>query len=243
MRDEAVETGQDSLTVGELAGVMDDRAAFYRFMGQALLQEFTTEQIGQLEALGALETDSDEAREALATIRRYLGRAGLDPRTDLAVDYARVFLSAGVYDGVTAEPYESVFTSEDHLLMQDARDDAVRAYRRWGVDVDPALHMPEDHLGIELNFLAVMAARTADALRAAEGADGEGEAAHLTEARAMVDAQRDFLERHVLNWLDDLIAKVDEFAQLPFYPALMRWARSYLVEDEALLAEVSAALA
>ena len=159
-------TKEETVSVEELAETMEGRAAFYRFVGDALLHEFTEGQIDQMAALDVPEIEDAEAQEAFAKAKRYLARAGADPRTDLAVDYARVFLSAGVYDGLTAEPYESVFTSEDQIMMQDARDDAVRVYRENGVDVDPELHMPEDHLGLEFEFLAVMAGKTADSLRA-----------------------------------------------------------------------------
>lgn len=223
---------QETVTTGELASAMDGRATFYRFVGNALLHEFTAEQIEQMKALDGLEIDSGEAREAFARAKRYLVRSGADPRTDLAVDYARVFLSAGVYDGLTAEPYESVFTSEDQLLMQDARDDVVGIYRANGVDIDPELHMPEDHLGLEFEFMAVMAEKTAGALREDD----------LAEAARCVEVQRGFAENHILNWIDDLTAKVDEFAELPLYPALMRIAKAYAQADAHLLGEVAEAL-
>ena len=99
--------------------------------------------------------------------------------------------------------------------------------------------MPEDHLGLEFEFLAVMAGKTAEALRAADAA-GEGD---FSEAARMVDVQGDFIDAHILNWIDALIEKVDEFAQLPLYPALMRIAKAYAVDDGRLLDEVKAALA
>ena len=229
---------QETVTVEELAQAMEGRAAFYRFAGNALLHEFTVEQIEQLKGLDALDIDSAEAQDAFAKAKRYLAHAGADPRTDLAVDYARVFLSAGVHEGFTAEPYESVFTSEDHLMMQDARDDVLGIYRANGVDVDPALHMPEDHLGLEFEFLAVMADKTAEALRAAEAEEG----GDFAESARLVSVQRDFIERHILKWIDSLTAKVDEFARLPLYPALMRIAKAYSQADAHLLEEVQGAL-
>lgn len=228
---------QEAITTAELAQAMEDRAGFYQFMSYVLLHEFTAEQIGQLKALGELGADGGAMAQEAATIRRYLARAGADPRTDLAVEYARIFLSAGVYDGLTAEPYESVFTSEDHLLMQDARDEVVALYRAWEVDIDPELHMPEDHLGLEFEFMALLAQRTAEALVSA------GEAEDFAAVIRLLEAQRDFLNDHILNWIDGLIAKVEEFAQLPLYPALMRLARAYMVDDEQLLQEILDALA
>lgn len=231
-------TDQDLMTIEELAQIMDGRAAFYRFASNALLNEFTNEQIAELKAMGVPEEASPEAKGAFGTIKRYLAHCSADPRTDLAVDYARIFLSAGVYDGLTAEPYESVFTSEDQLLMQDSRDDTVRIYRQQGIEVDPELHMPEDHLGLELDFLAAMAKRSAGELRQADGAESPD---YATAAKTM-RVQADFIERHILNWIDDLIEKVDEFAQLPLYPALMRIIKDQAEQDLPLLREVEAAI-
>ena len=43
------------------------------------------------------------------------------PADDLAVDYARVFLGAGEANGKAAYPYESVYTSPEGLVRQEAR--------------------------------------------------------------------------------------------------------------------------
>lgn len=203
---------EEMVTSEELAAMMDNRADFYAFASNFLLHEFTKEQIDQLRGMGVPVDAPAEMRDAFATVKRYLAHCGADPRTDMAVDYAGIFLSAGVYDGLTAEPYESVFTSEDGLLMQDARDDAVAIYRAQGVAVDPELHMPEDHLGLELDFLSQMARRTACAIRESD-ASGESYA----KAAELVVVQLNFIERHILNWLDKLIEKVDEFAKLPLF--------------------------
>ena len=230
-------TEQDCITTEELARLMDDRANFYAFASNFLLNEFTAEQIAQLKEMRVPENAPEEMSNAFAAVKRYMAHCGADPRTDMAVDYARIFLSAGVYDGLTAEPYESVFTSEDGLLMQDSRDDVVAIYRAQGVAVDQQLHMPEDHLGLELEFMSAMARRTAEAIREADSTDGS----YLKAAEAVV-VQQNFIERHILNWIDKLIEKVDEFAELPLYPALMRIVKSQAELDCEVLEEVRQAI-
>ena len=230
-------TEEEMMTSEDLAELMEARASFYRFASNALLHEFTEGQIAELKTMKVDEGASEEMRDAFASIRRYLAHSGADPRTDLAVDYATVFLSAGVYDGLTAEPYESVFTSEDQLMMQDARDEVVAVYRSQGIDVDPELHMPEDHLGLELDFLSTMSTRTAEYIHEADAADGD-----YGKVAVAVLIQRDFIANHILNWLDQLIEKVDEFADLPVYPAIMRIIRSQAQQDIDFLDEVHTAL-
>jgi putative dimethyl sulfoxide reductase chaperone len=232
-----VELNEESMTSEELAALMDSRAGFYRFASNALLHEFTEEQIAQLKTMIVNEEASEEMLSAFAKIKRYLAHAGTDPRTDMAVDYARVFLSAGVYNGLTAEPYESVFTSEDQLMMQDARDDVVKVYRSQGIDVDPELHMPEDHLGLELDFISTTSARCAQLIRQADEEQGD-----YTQAAEVVRVQRDFITNHILNWIDALIEKVDEFAKLPLYPAIMRIIKNQAQQDVCFLGEVYEAL-
>lgn len=232
-----VEAAEDGMTSEELAQIFDSRAGFYRFASDALLHEFTKEQLAELKSMQVDEDASEEMREAFGKIKRYMQHSGTDPRTDLAVDYARVFLSAGVYNGLTAEPYESVFTSEKQLLMQEARDDVVKVYRSQGIQVDPELHMPEDHLGLELDFLSTMSSRTAQYIRDADAADADYE-----KVAVAVLVQRDFIANHILNWIDSLIEKVDEFSKLPVYPAIMRIVKNQAQQDIDFLDEVHTAL-
>ena len=145
----------------------------------------------------------------------------------LRVDYARIFLAAGVYEGETAVPYESVFTSEDGLMMQAARDDVLEYYRKEGLAVDGSLQTPEDHIAFELEFLALLCDHMADALEASDDA----------EAVRLASVQRSFAESHVLNWAGALAERVDDYAEEAFYPAFMRYAIAFVEDDVAFLGE------
>ena len=138
----------------ELWAFFENAAAFYALLSSIFYLELTEEQIDGLAESGfAFPDDGSEVGDACAAMRRYLARRGPDARQDLAVDYARVFLAAGVYEGETAVPYESVYTSPEGILMQDSRDEVVRAYRRWGLAIPRDLNVPEDHLAFELEFM------------------------------------------------------------------------------------------
>lgn len=222
---------EEGVSAEEFADVMQQRATMYRFLSHALLKEFSQDEIDHMKQMGTPDCESEEERKGFATIHRFLSMsADPDLRTTLACEYARVFLSAGVYDGLTAEPYESVFTSEEQILMQDARDEVVAIYRANGVDVDPELHMPEDHLGLEFEFLAIMSDRCADIARK-QGLDA-------SELEQAIKTQATFIEDHILNWIDQLMEKVDEFAELPLYPAVMHIARGYTSDDKEFLQEM-----
>lgn len=236
----------------ELRAFFENAAAFYALLSSIFYLELTEEQIDGLAESGfAFPDDGSEMGDACASMRRYLARRGPDARQDLAVDYARVFLAAGVYEGETAVPYESVYTSPEGILMQDSRDEVVREYRRWGLAIPRDLNVPEDHLAFELEFMGHLSERIAAGL-GAEGAlagavgqaverspkvgeDVSADDAH--DARVMMEAQAVFIDEHLLNWVPRLLERVRKFARTPFYPAITQIALSYIGENRAVLKE------
>ncbi|ACV23099.1 Chaperone protein TorD [Slackia heliotrinireducens] len=205
---------------------------FLRTLASTLYKELSQDQIdalAQIDFMGMSETtENAELSEGFHTLGRYLRRRGVNARQDLAVEYARIFLAAGVTDENCATPYESVFTSPEGLLMQDARDQVVKVYRSQGFKVDPSLNDPEDHLAFELQFLAGMCDKTRDALE--EGLPTD----------ELVAVQVDFIDAHILNWIDRLTARVDTCATLAFYTSVMRIIKGYIVEHRAILSNLIA---
>ncbi len=165
---------------------------------------------------------------------RKLGAAleglGFNARTDLAVDYAHTFLAAGISNGEAAFPYESVYTSPERLIMQDARDEVLAVYREHGLGVAEGYVEPEDHLAFELEFMAYLAQKAAAAC-----SDGGEEA-----ATPLIAEQRAFLVDHVLRWLPAFVADVERYAQTDFYKAAGAMTLGYATLDRALLEELLA---
>lgn len=223
------------MTREETLEFFQNARAFYGLLSSIFYLELTEEQIDGLADSGfAYPDDGSALGDACAAMRRYLARRGPSARQDLAVDYARVFLAAGVYEGETAVPYESVYTSPEGILMQDSRDDAVRAYQRWGLAIPRDLNVPEDHLAFELEFMAHLSGRIAEAVGAAAG---EG---LPPDAAAAMEAQAAFIDEHLLNWVPQLLERVRRFARTPFYPAITRIALCYIEENRAVLKEALA---
>ena len=144
-RTHQVATGVCIVKAGDTAAPHAAESLSFVDMTDVTFYELTDEQI---EAFAHIEVagDGTPIDEGLRTIKEYLRHRHGGTRQELAVDYARVFLGAGSYDRILAPPYESVFTSEERILMQDARDGAVTYYRRAGLDLPADNTTPEDHL-------------------------------------------------------------------------------------------------
>ncbi len=148
----------------EIIDYLRDSAETYRFLSQMVFKELNAEAIAAVAEIEfPAETGNAHLDEGYRLVRRYFRFSAEDRRTQLACEYARVFLAAGVYGKGerTAVPYESVFTSPERIMMQASRDDVVRVFLRDGFQVNPDLHEPEDHLAFELEYLAHMSERAA----------------------------------------------------------------------------------
>lgn len=217
-----------------------------RDMAEAARDERAQGRLRRGASAGARSDDAEGARSDERVLRARMADAARRMADEVAVfdkaaedrlacDFARVFLAAGNTpdNDKTAVPFESVYTSESGLMMQEARDEVRAVFRAEGVmpartEVDGEI--PDDYLPFELEYLALLSERAAEALRA--GSDGQ--------ARALAEKQRGFLRDHVLNWTEDLAAAVKDFEECGFYGALMDFACAFFADDARALDEMLA---
>ena len=144
------------LTHTELLDFFAESAETYRFLSQVFFKELNLEAIEEL-AVADYPSDTGNAHldEGYRLVRRYFSFSATDRRTQLACEYARVFLAAGVFtkERQTAVPYESVFTGEERIMMGDARDDVVARFLEPVQVID--LHGGRPH-AFELEYLVNM---------------------------------------------------------------------------------------
>lgn len=221
--------------IEEFTALAKARSNFYRLLSDLYFKELSEEAIANLKAtdLRSLSVDNEEADQGIALMATYLTRARHDARQELACDYARCMLAAGAYEDRRPTPYESVFTSEDGLLMQDARDDVYRFFREAGIGVDESLRTPEDHLSFEFEFMATMSERAAK----------NAEAGNIEQALNALRIQQDFHERHLANWIDTYTECLETCANTKFYQGLAKLTRGFVAEDTEMLTESAELLA
>ena len=220
------------ITKQEFAEYLAASEQTYTFLSQMLFRELNEEAIAALKGQQwPSETDNETLDRGYAQVRRFFNFASTDIRTQLAVEYARVFLAADVFgsDKMTAVPYESVFTSEGHLMMQASRDDVVRRFAADGFKVNPDLHEPEDHLAFELEYVAHMSRKAAELV-------GAGDAEALA---ANVVRQVEFIDAHLLNWVGNLYETAREYAKTTFYTGMLLVVLGAAEQSRDLLAEVA----
>lgn len=206
----------------QLKNTLSERQNVYKLLGSLYQFEVNA---ASLEALKRMHFPDATGNAVLDAGGAQLNRciAGLqnEQLDDLAADYARTFLSAGIADGPAAYPIESVYTSRQKLIMQDAYEAMMKILAAHGVA--PAhKDLYPDHLGVELEFMGVLIERTIKAID-----EGKSEA-----ASALLDEQKDFLEKHLLNWTGKFFKDLRSVAGSDFYKALADFSEGYLAEDQ-----------
>lgn len=164
--------------------MLDAFAAVWTVLSRVLLTSPTQETldaIRQPEMLAdwPLDADQDEHTAAgLAALGRSTEDAALVKR-----DYNRLFVGP---DKLKAAPWESVHRSEEKLLFEEETLQVRAAYREFGLAAPRLNREPDDHIGLELEFLATLATRALD--------DPERTGRYTA-------AIEEFLTDHLLQWV------------------------------------------
>lgn len=125
---------------------------------------------------------------------------------DILWEYTRLFL--GPYR-LPCPPLESVYTSPKRLMRQDAFDAVGALYREAGLDLGESEVM-YDHIGVELNFLAILRERM---VASVEGASSAEELAGR------------FVAEHLKNWVPRFVNDLEGAAETRVFRALAQTTR------------------
>ena len=196
----------------------------YRFLSQLYLVEVDASLLAVLQKTTfPLGCSIEDLNEGYALISEYLADGNRDALEEMAVDYARLFLGAGVADAnEMAVPYESAYVSQGHLVMQESWTKAVADYNDKGIEVNIELHnVAADHIGIELAFMAHLCAPIHD--------DAHRE--------TTLQDQRSFFNGHIKDWTPQFCKDISKFAGTTFYKGVSKITSGFLKMEDRLLNE------
>lgn len=174
-------------------------AAYFKLLGSLLYNEPDAQAIetlkeGELFAELPFAEDNALALQGQRQMCAWLEEAPIDELTQQArSDYMRLLVGAGKE---SAPPWGSVYLDKDRLLFSENTLHVRQFYERYEVMAKSKYHEPDDHIGLELEFLA-----------------------HLIN-RGELDAALDFAGEFILPWIDRWNADVQKHAKTDYYRAL-----------------------
>jgi TorA maturation chaperone TorD len=212
---------------------LDARTFAYDILKCAFLQEPSTEFITHLiqgEIIQAFPfTDSCAAlAEATNRIVHYLKEPGVLSGKNydhLHWDYTRMFIGPAK---LPAPPWESVYRDADHLHFSKETLDVRNAYRKYNLLPKDFGREPDDHIGLELDFMHKLCEKARERARI-------GDETGLAE---ILKDQKAFLDEHLLKWVPDWTRDVVNSAQTDFYRGMVLLLDAFLKLDGELTEEL-----
>jgi TorA maturation chaperone TorD len=160
--------------------------------------------------------------KGLALLDDWSRSFGDESLKELKVDHTHLF--TGMFK-IPVAPWESVYFSDERMVFQQQTLDVRAWYRRFGLETIEYRKEPDDHIGLELAFIAHLA-------RLGLAAQEAGNTERLDE---ILEAQRGFLSEHLLRWGPLWCSLVEEHAQTDFYRGLALVLRGALLEIAEIL--------
>jgi TorA maturation chaperone TorD len=140
-------------------------------------------------------------------------------------DYTRMFVGPGK---VPAPPWESIYRDVEHLHLSEETLEVRDAYRKYNLLPKDFGHEPDDHIGLELDFMHKLCEMTK-------------EKAEISDETGLVEILKDqkaFLDEHLLKWVPDWTRDVVKSAETDFYKGMVQLLDAYLKLDCEMIEEL-----
>jgi TorA-specific chaperone len=216
----------------DLEALLYMRAQIYFLLSRAFERELDKDFFEQLTDYAKLLSDiaknsEDEAfivgtnklNNFISTLRNISFDTALE---ELACNFATLFLNAAAHTEVKhIYPYASVYLSENHLLYQKETEEVIKFYAQNKIALKKDFKEPEDHIAVELNFIALL---TDSALNAFKNKN-------IDLAVNKISITKGFMENHLLPWVHKLCIDLREDSTDDFYKALADITLGYIRTD------------
>ena len=189
--------------------ILTAEALAYAFINRAFYEKPTDEFINTLvsEKLFAqwpLPPDDEFTSAGQNILQAFSANWQAGKLNDLKKDYQQLFIGPA---RLPAPPWESVYLSDDRLVFEKQTTAVRQFYARYGLQAANLYKEPDDHFGLEMAFMAHLCTLGLEAIRQGE----------VETAQTHLNAQRDFLEEHLLLWAPDFLTRVITHAQTDYY--------------------------
>jgi TorA-specific chaperone len=236
-----IDISTERLSTKDLIKVHQFREMFYLFLSRSFSREVDKPFLQSLfDVSNSLQDSLKNIEESSLTRGRELLKTfcseirGADEEVvlgDLARHYAFMFLGVGPENVALCE---SAYRNERGLLFQNAYFDILEKYREVGLGKREDFPEPEDHLSLELAYMAHLGRRSISSI----------ETGKEEEVDKYLQYQRNFLRDHLLPWIPLFARGLSEISPSTFYEALACLLKGYIKIDfeflDSLLPEVAA---
>jgi TorA maturation chaperone TorD len=213
------------------------REVLYNFLFKSLEDAPDKEYLKMFKDLSAYlsemldDENNDELTKAKEIFLNFKNMLGSESEEDeLLLDLKKKYTRLFYLGGLSVPMYESVYLSPERILKQEPWEKVLKTFKENRFAPPKKGNYPEDHIAFELLFMSFLSDF------AANYAENEDEA----NLYAIYQKQKEFLEDHLLKWVDlfsDRVLKIAD--QDSFYSGIVLLLKNYVKMDyEFLLSEL-----
>ncbi len=200
----------------DLTQRLSSEAVCFKLLGRILYREPEAEAIDELISLDVFDSlpfgsDEQESQLGLGLLQSWqkdsAQRSSAEVFDEVKSDYFRLFLGIGKPE---ATIWESVYFTHDRTLFGKKTLEVRNWYKRYGLELELKNREPDDHLGLELLFIAHLVDQ---AVIANEQNDKE-------KLKKLEEDTRSFITEHPLAWVDQWLAMVQKHAKTDYYKGI-----------------------
>ncbi len=204
------------------------RSRLYRFFGNCLLEPICKDNAAVLSRRFWLDFPCEPAngqmKSGLQQVINCLTKLnGLEEKEiidEIMIDYTSLFLGPG---RPKAPLWESVYRTPERKIFGLSTYEVRETMRQDGFESLGKNKQPEDHLGLELMFLAAVSEKIADS--------------QVGVRYLIIQKQVCFIEEHLLSWINLLSKDANIHGNTGFYGGLIELIWGVLLWDKELLTE------
>jgi len=199
------------------------RVNIYALLSRILLQEL------ELQTLQMIKND-ENILEFFPTLKEWKELKEVDEVKLLEEYFNPDFVNLSILHLI---PYETFYTREDQMVETGGANPVTDIYSAYEfmVDYEAARSVSSDHIGIELEFMHHLASAEMKALQEED----------LEAVKELQNVQKDFLNKHLLQWAPMYLINMKYEARTPLYYDAADMALEFILSDnEYLTKELSA---
>jgi TorA maturation chaperone TorD len=221
------------ITIAEAKKFQHARGSVYFLLSKLFLEQPESESLARIadtEFFKEFRTPENEALLEGATLLQDFFEDHNDndrsyPLDVLQLEYTRLFLGP---DTLPAPPWESAYRSAGRTIFAEQTLEVRNEYRKFGLAFEKEGSEPDDHVGLELEFLSHLC-------KAAEETFEQGDGAKVL---GLLEAQKSFFDEHVNCWASQYCEDLFNSATTSFYKGVAKFTDGFLQWDYLMLLEL-----
>lgn len=197
-------------------GEMKLRLNMYSLLSRIYRVEVDEKLLNNMKTMSFPKVPEGCLNECYKILEEYLRKSDLQTLDNLAVDFASLFLAAGSADGAAAVPYESVYTSQKKILMQESWEEVTELFNEKNIcPSDDYKDLMADHISLELEYMKYLIREN------------------------LIKEQEEFIAKHLLNWIPALVTDIEKYGKTDFYKAMGKITVEFLNMEKELITQLS----